>query len=351
MAIAKIDNLIITDISWERIFLSFTLEGEKYEGAEFQLVRSSEVVVNEEAYYKKIETPVYALEEYERVKIHDVRETENGYVLTIDIASIDDGKFLNNGTWILKLVTDELDAVLSMNMELAKKLDEKTRIFPYGNNPYGMKKYSYNVFFDMLSFVDDGFIPVYNSFFMKRNDKWKIRKHHEEALLKKDRPRLWKKAVVVKLIRMYYYVLSRLTPKNGKHVLFMTETKPFLWGNLMYIHDRMLERGLDKDYKISVSCRSSVGSHKGVMSWVKAVTRIAMNDVIFVDDYAPVFGFFKLHPKAKLIQVWHAGEGFKSVGYSRFGKNGSPFPSESPHKAYTHALVGSKNVNKDIPVE
>ncbi len=344
MAINKIDNLIITDISWERIFLSFTLEGEKYEDAQFYLVRSSEVVVNEEAYYKKIETPIYALEEYERVLISDVAETESGYVLTVDIACIDDGRFLNNGTWTIKLVNEENDACLSMNMELAKRLDEKTRIFPYGNNPYGPKKYSYNVFFDMLSFVDDGFIPVVNSFFMKRNDKWMIRKHHEEANHKKDRMRLIKKAVVVKLIRMYYFVVSRITPKNGKRVLFMTETKPFLWGNLLYIHNRMIERGLDKDFKITVSCRSSVGSHKGVMSWVKAVTKIAQNDIIFVDDYAPVFGFFKLNPKTKLVQVWHAGEGFKSVGYSRFGKNGSPFPSESPHKAYTHALVGSQRL-------
>ena len=66
--------------------------------------------------------------------------------------------------------------------------------------------------------------------------------------------------------------------------------------------------------------------------------------VIFVDDYAPVFGFFKLGRKTKLIQVWHAGEGFKSVGYSRFGKDGSPFPDGSCHKQYTHVITGSEHL-------
>ena len=74
------------------------------------------------------------------------------------------------------------------------------------------------------------------------------------------------------------------------------------------------------------------------------VTKIAMQDVIFVDDYAPVFGFFRLGKKTKLIQVWHAGEGFKSVGYSRFGKDGSPFPMGSCHKQYTHVITGSEHL-------
>ena len=40
------------------------------------------------------------------------------------------------------------------------------------------------------------------------------------------------------------------------------------------------------------------------------------------------------------------GEGFKSVGYSRFGKDGSPFPMGSCHKAYTWALTGAPNLIK-----
>lgn len=85
---------------------------------------------------------------------------------------------------------------------------------------------------------------------------------------------------------------------------------------------------------MTYSYRSSAGRHQGIKdiwSWIKTVTKIAAQDVIFVDDYAPVFGFFRLGKRTKLIQVWHAGEGFKSVGYSRFGKEGKcPFPPGLP---------------------
>ena len=98
---------------------------------------------------------------------------------------------------------------------------------------------------------------------------------------------------------------------------------------------------------MTYSYRSAAGKHqsgKDIFSWIKVVTKIARQDVIFVDDYAPVFGFFHLGKKTKLIQVWHAGEGFKSVGYSRFGKDGSPFPAGSCHKQYTHVITGSEHL-------
>ena len=129
----------------------------------------------------------------------------------------------------------------------------------------------------------------------------------------------------------------------------MSETKDVLWGNLKYIVEGIKDRGLDKKYKMTYSYRSAAGKHQGIgdiWSWIKVVTKIAAQDIIFVDDYAPIFGFFKLGKKTKLIQVWHAGEGFKSVGYSRFGKDGSPFPQGSCHKQYTHVITGSEHLVK-----
>jgi CDP-ribitol ribitolphosphotransferase len=48
----------------------------------------------------------------------------------------------------------------------------------------------------------------------------------------------------------------------------------------------------------------------------------------------------------QLIQLWHAGGGFKAVGYCRFGKDGSPHPAQSCHKAYTTAVTGSEQLIK-----
>lgn len=73
---------------------------------------------------------------------------------------------------------------------------------------------------------------------------------------------------------------------------------------------------------------------------------MAKQDIIFIDDYAPIFNYLHLSDRTTLVQVWHAGEGFKSVGYSRFGQKGSPHPERSAHKAYDYAITGSERLVK-----
>ena len=111
----------------------------------------------------------------------------------------------------------------------------------------------------------------------------------------------------------------------------------------------MKERGLDKTFKISYSFSKTLqqSKFKTFFTWSRLLWLIAKQDYIFVDDYVPIFKTITLSSKTKLIQAWHAGVGFKSVGYSRFGKAGSPLPKDSCHRKYDYALVGSKGL---IPV-
>jgi CDP-ribitol ribitolphosphotransferase len=71
---------------------------------------------------------------------------------------------------------------------------------------------------------------------------------------------------------------------------------------------------------------------------------IAKADYIFVDDYVPIFKTITPRKETKLIQLWHAGVGFKSVGYSRFGRDGSPHPTDSCHRRYDYALCGAEGL-------
>ena len=80
--------------------------------------------------------------------------------------------------------------------------------------------------------------------------------------------------------------------------------------------------------------------------WIKLIWTISKQSFVFIDDYSPLFKFINLDKKTKLIQVWHAGVGFKSVGYARFGFGG-PEPYNSCHRKYDYAIVGSKAL---IPV-
>ena len=107
----------------------------------------------------------------------------------------------------------------------------------------------------------------------------------------------------------------------------------------------MLARGMDKDYVILESYRSSVTTPRmGLSSWMETLKKMAMSDFIFLDDHAPVLDWLILDKDTTLVQLWHAGAGFKASGYSRWGHIGCPAPY-SCHRQYKYGISGSKNIS------
>ena len=128
----------------------------------------------------------------------------------------------------------------------------------------------------------------------------------------------------------------------------MSETRVPIYGNLKALDERIKERKLNKKFKISYSFFKTLETRKinVIFKYLKLVWILSKQELIFVDDYCPIFKFIKLSNKTKLIQLWHAGVGFKSVGYARFGFGG-PYPYTSCHRRYDYAVVGGEAL---IPV-
>lgn len=318
-------NLFVIDkIYWERVFLNIEIKTSYKRKVKF--------------YFKGENSKLIPIEYEDRTQ---------AYSLSVNIACVENRSFLDNGRWKIVAVPDEGESgqqehICTIIPEEAYKLDDLSRIFRYAEN-----QMAYSISFGVAS-DDEEMLKFYvDSYFMIENKKWKKRKYVREVRSFNDKIKRVLMFVSIILLRGYYHLLDLMIPKTGKHIMIMSETKDILWGNLKYIDSRIKERGLDHKFKIIYSYRSVAGKHqsfKDIFSWIKVVTKIAAQDVIFIDDYAPVLGFFNLGKKTKLIQVWHAGEGFKSVGYSRFGKDGSPFPQGSCHKKYTHVITGSEHL-------
>ena len=83
---------------------------------------------------------------------------------------------------------------------------------------------------------------------------------------------------------------------------------------------------------------------KSIPVLIKSVILIAFSDVIVVDNYVPLLNTLRITKKQKIVQLWHAGVGFKSVGYARFGEVGSPHPFKSSHRKYTTAIVDDEKL-------
>lgn len=146
------------------------------------------------------------------------------------------------------------------------------------------------------------------------------------------------------ILRRIYKGYSFLYKKRRKNtVLFMTEQSNKIASNLKAVSERMIERQLDSRYRLLYSARPAATEPQSKMSWIKLMKVLAQSGMIFIDDHAPVFDWLKLDDDTTLVQLWHAGAGFKSSGYSRWGHDGCPAP-QSCHRQYKYGIAGSKNI-------
>lgn len=318
---------IIQDIYWERIFLHFLVKGSSDNKTVFVLQN---------------------LKSRGKIPLKTEAEEDGVYHLRLNIAAADIRSFLENGNWTIAYYQSESDSFVPCFVEvnLGYELDGLARIFRYGGD-----EFAYTVNFTSFSDDQRNLKLCIKSYFVKKDDYWRKR----GSVFKTDGNKVKRYIVnivtgaVISGLNVWYQFLSLFRSRHSLKLLLMNETNELNAGNLEAIDRRLKERGLDKKIHISYSFRQAVGkgvSLLSIWSWIKLITRIAMQDIIILDNFAPVFSMLKLRRDVELVQVWHAGGGFKAVGYCRFGKDGSPYPAKSCHKAYTTALTGSKQLIK-----
>lgn len=153
-------------------------------------------------------------------------------------------------------------------------------------------------------------------------------------------------AAVTSLYRVERSFLHNAFRRRRSCVLFLSGQSEVPGGNLTAVRDRMRERGMTGNagnYKILECYRDRKAGWRSLLA---AVHTIAAANYIFVDDYEPLLDYLLLDKRTVLTQLWHAGVGFKSSGYSRWGLPGGPAPFNC-HRQYTYGVVGSKAV---IPI-
>ena len=304
-------------IEWERIFLNMTVRDGEEKG--LFLIRGRQAV------------------SFRR------RRAEGGIIhYALNLAAAGGRSFLENGDWTVACRAASGDySPLALSEKAACQLADLDRIFRYGEG-----RLAYTVSFEAITPDDEKMLLVVRSCFMRINRGWKRRSALNESA---SLPSFFRKSAgfFARMgIRLLYRLIASLTPKNGRHILLMSETRDYIWGNLRAIDEGLKARGLDGKYRILYSFTRSL-QDRNILSWLKKTVRIARSDYIFTDDYAPIFGIITPDRRSKLIQVWHAGLGFKAVGYCRFGRKGSPHPQQSYFRRIHMALCGSEAL---IPV-
>ncbi len=322
----------LTDIEWERIIMHLTVEVETSDAfdpaqpLDFYLVAAF-YKANAKFKIDKIEGNTYHL---------SLNVTNPGYCLCVP-----------TGTYFLYICqgTDVL-CNPEIGAELAPTLFDKSRTFLHNNKTMG-----YCVNFS-CSDSEEELTPVITIMDMRKaglrvyntDDRPETKPTAKKKFMKKfNQFRRWG----IKTIYSFLHGWHRLFHKNRckKTVLFMSEQSETLSTNIMSVYDRMVERGMTEDqYRVLFSARATVAKpHYGVPSWLKMLNKIAQANMIFIDDHAPAFDWIFLKDDTTLVQLWHAGAGFKSSGYSRWGHDGCPAPYGC-HRQYKYGIAGSRQI-------
>ncbi len=234
---------------------------------------------------------------------------------------------------------------IRVDLDTCYKLKDLDKIYRYSGN-----NYAYIFSFTPFKTRDEIICTIKTTFMVRHVDpEERVFRAESEYYSKR-----FKKWLIYHLERFHnhvYQLFTHITRKNGKRILMLSETRD-MGGNLKALDDRLKERGLDKEFQITYSFHKTLESRRAKIFflWLRLAVLTARQDYIFVDDYVPFFKYIKKDPRTKLIQVWHAGVGFKSVGYARFGESGSPYPYAAAHRQYDYAIVGGEAL-RDVYAE
>lgn len=304
-------DYVVTEMSWENMFLRMSIKSD-VQGARFMFVK-----FGDRTYF---------------VPESDTAYKDGAYRLKINISAAAGRGFLPDGTWRLVAREDAVAHEVRVSFDTAYHFKDLSRVFRYADEKAYILTFEpeggngecvrgYDTLYDRELDGSIGFI--FHSSFMKTDPDWKDKAAGPKNMIYKQ----------------LNEISSREQAPGKKNVLFMTETSDHIMGNLKAVYDEVIREGLDMEYNVSVYAKNDVKNGLGVAGLVRLRKLIANQDIIFVDDFVPVFTYLDPPEGTRLIQLWHACVGFKSVGYSRFGKEGSPHPAWSCHRKYTDVYV------------
>lgn len=140
------------------------------------------------------------------------------------------------------------------------------------------------------------------------------------------------------------YKLSRKFIGIKKNqILFTSDSRAELGGNMAFVYNRMVQRGLTTHFIPKMLFKENIRDRRNFLDKFKLPYYLATSGTILLDDFHPLLYNLNFDKTQNIIQLWHASGPFKTVGYSRVGKPGGPDMNAGTHKIYTSAIVGAEH--------
>lgn len=250
-----------------------------------------------------------------------------GNSVNLNIINVSEGDMLESGEFFFSLNGERL----SVSEDVIKALDDFSRSFKYRKGQYAL----------LIDFkIDENKALILNADYMMKNRRYKKNFRLAEGEGIKGKIGVLIKIFIPWGLNALYKLLRIFSFSGKKRILFYSENGNEPIGNLKYLYEYMKK---NEAVKVKEFC-FNLHRKKNPIELVIAVIKIAFSDIVVVDNYVAVINSLSISKKQKIVQLWHAGVGFKSVGYARFGKDGGAHPFKSSHRKYDLAIVDDEKL-------
>jgi CDP-ribitol ribitolphosphotransferase / teichoic acid ribitol-phosphate polymerase len=322
LATSKYPLKLVT-IKWERVQLNLTLSMEKAPSAnlDFYLFHPQ---TERTVYFQQVEH----IDKFIQLRINLSVAWENQtpipsgrWIIVAKDCSTENVSIATTATSLIDFVTTDRD----------NNMDHYRKVF----NPHSENYYS------VRPMANDGNKLFYLAIFNKGEHIKTKREISREIYRKKRNERSLK--VRRKIFLLTYKLSRRIFGIKANRILFTSDSRAKIGGNLKFVYDKIIKRKLDEKFDLKLLFKENMTSRRNFLDKFKLPYYLATSKTILLDDFHPMLYNVEFDKTQNIIQLWHASGPFKTVGYSRVGKPGGPTINANSHKIYTSAIVASEH--------
>ncbi|WP_043929994.1 CDP-glycerol glycerophosphotransferase family protein [Bacillus sp. EB01] len=262
-----------------------------------------------------------------------------GYKGTIDLSNVENNMPLKEGNYVALLEI----VIFQKNDKLVKRvpLGDIRRYLKDGFYTSKMEHYSANsqLLYNVMARYDLNTKSL-------QIESHKVKSINPSELYGDIKNKTEKPNAFYRLMRtkgfMFFYYLFHLFPVNKRKVLFASDSRDEVGGNLKFVYDEMKKQNLGYEYRFMFKENSFV--KKSILEIIRLAYDAATSKATLLEENYPMFSQLRIRKNTDLIQLWHGAGAFKKFGYSRMGQPGGPKITSKDHRNYTKAIVSSKNI-------
>lgn len=161
-----------------------------------------------------------------------------------------------------------------------------------------------------------------------------------------------RKALVLMAFAMYNRIVALFIKVDENKIVFASEARETLKGNLKVLYEQMPDTYVKKVY-VKSDRRDSIPLKETLALWKDLTTA----KYILLDDFYGLTSSMKVRDGQELVQLWHGSGAFKKFGFSRIETGDNIKSVHTGYRKYTKATVTAEPIRKcfaeafDIDIE